>query len=219
MKYFVSIMLCIVLFTCKAQDSEFKAYLTNFSQSKLPISIFDRQSSSAIFCQRHNTLSGMMPKIIPEKFAKKFICTGSFCNPDGGYFRYDYGVKIDLNKGYSTVLVSKLQYEGKTEWDFDLGEILLLIYNNRGEILSRQSLTKDNDRWKSNLKITKEGIVVRQIKITELKMTKGKELSCEVWTTEYQLTNDGKIKVTKASPISKKKVVWDKTIEDYKLKN
>lgn len=221
MKAFINILLCCIFpNNCKAQEPEFKTYLSNFGQYELPLIINDIQSSSAVFCQAYDSVFRFKKnRSISEKLVKKYICTNGFCNPDGGYFRYDYGVKIDFNKGYSTVLVLKLQYEGKTEWDFDLGEILLLIYNNRGEILSRQSLTKDNDRWKSSLKITKEGIVVQQIKITELKITKGKELSCEVWTTEYQLTNDGKIKVAKTSPISKKKVFWDKTIEDYKLKN
>jgi hypothetical protein len=160
----------------------------------------------------------MMPKIISEEFAEKFICTGGFCNSDGGYFRYDYGVKIDLSQEYSTILVSKLQYEGKTEWDYDLAEILLLTYNNKGEIVSRQSLTKDNDRWKSSLAITQEGIFVRQIKITEQKMNKKDELICEVWTTEYQITKDGVIKVTNICSVISGKVIWDKGMGDYKLK-
>jgi hypothetical protein len=219
MKAFICILLCFILTNCNAQDSEFKTYLSNFGQGKLPLSIFDRQSSYAVLCQRNDTLLGMMPKVISEKSVEKYICTKGFCNPHGGYFRYDYGIKIDLNSAYTTVLVSKLQYEGDTEWDFDLGEILLITYNTKGEILSRQSLTKDNDRWQSNLKITKDGITVRQFKVTESKIDQyHRDLHCEFSTTEYQVTDDGIIKTTGTSSVSTGILVWDKSAEDYKLK-
>ena len=98
----------------------------------------------------------------------RFVCANGFCNPYGGYFRYDYGVKLDLSEAYTTVLVSKLQYEGDTEWDFDLGETLLNTHNRKGSILSRISLTKDSDRWQSSLEITKEGITVKPVSYTQL---------------------------------------------------
>jgi len=219
MKSLICILLCFILTNCNAQDLEFKTYLSNFGQGKLPLSIFDRQSSYAVLCQRNDTLLGMMPKVISEKSVEKYICTGGFCNANGGYFRYDYGVKIDLSGAYTTVIVSKLQYEGQTEWDFDLGEILLLTYNNKGEILSRQSLTKDNVRWKSSLKISKNGITVRQIKITESKIDQyHNDLHCEFWTTTYQISNDGIIKTINTSSVASGIVIWDKNIEDYMLK-
>ena len=220
MKTFINILLCFIFLTnCKAQEPDFKSYLSNFRQSKIPLLINDRQSSYAVFCQRQDTLLGMMPKVIPENIVAKYICINGFCNPSGGYFRYDYGVKVDLSNNFISVLVSKLQYEGQTEWDFDLGEILLLTYNNKGEILSRQSLTKENDRWKSNLKITKEGITVRQIKVTEPKIDQyHRDLHCEFWTTTYQITNDGIVKTINTSSVSTGVVIWDKSKEDYKLK-
>ncbi len=220
MKTLINILLCCFsLSNCNAQTPDFKTYMSNFGQSKIPLLIKDRQSSYAVFCQRQDTLLGMMPKVIPENLVTKFICTNGFCNPDGGYFRYDYGVKIDLSNSYITVLVSKLKYEGDTEWDFDLGETLLITYNSRGEILSRLSLTKDNERWKSSLKITKQGITVRQIKITEPNIDHyHRDLHCEYWTTTYQITTDGIIKPIDTSRVSTGIVTWDKINEEYVLK-
>lgn len=220
MRAFISILLCCIFMSnCKAQDPAFKIYLNNFGLSGTPLLVNDKQSSYAVFCQRQDTLLGMMPKVIPENIVAKYICTNGFCNPDGGYFRYDYGVKVDLSSDFILVLVSKLQYEGDSEWDFDLGETILITYNNKGEILSRLSLTKDNDRWKSSLKITKQGITVRQIIITEPKIDQyHRDLHCEYWTTTYQITTDGIIKPIDTSPVSTGIVIWDKINEEYVLK-
>ncbi|MCX6239670.1 MAG: hypothetical protein NTY07_19350 [Bacteroidia bacterium] len=158
-------------------------------------------------------------KSISEKLVEKYVCTNGFCSQNGGYFRYDYGVKIDFSSDFITVLISKLQYEGQTEWDFDLGETLLITYNEKGEILSHLSLTKDNIRWISSLKITKEGITVREIKVTEPKIDQYHyDLHCEFWTTTYQITKEGIIKPINTSPVSTGVVIWDKSNEDYKLK-
>jgi hypothetical protein len=221
MRTIISTLLCCIFLTnCKAQAPDFKTYLSNFGQSKIPLLINDRQSSSTVFCQAYDTLFQIKTtKPIPENIVAKYICANGFCNPNGGYFRYDYGVRVDLNSNFISVLVSKLKYEGDSEWDFDLGETLLITYNNKGEILSRQSLTKDNDRWKSSLKITKEGITVRQIKITETKINQyHHDLHCEFWATTYQLTNDGIIKTINTSSVSSGTVIWDNSVEDYILK-
>jgi len=221
MRAFISILLCcIFLSNCKAQDPGFKMYLNNFGQSGTPLLVNDKQSSSAVFCQAYDTLSRIKAtKPIQENIVAKYICTNGFCNPDGGYFRYDYGVKVDLSSDFILVLVSKLQYEGDSEWDFDLRETILITYNNKGEILSRLSLTKDNDRWKSSLKITKQGITVRQIKITEPKIDQyHRDLRCEYWTTTYQIATDGIIKPVDTSSVSTGIVIWDKINEEYVLK-
>ena len=219
MKTLISTLLCLILVNCNAQNPEFKTYLNNFGQSNLPIEITDTKSCNAIFDQRNDSIFGKTYKEIPESIVSKYICTKGYCNPHGGYFRYDYGVKIDLSNGYVAVLVSKLQYEGQTEWDFDLGETLLITYNEQGDILSRQSLTKDNIRWQSSLEITKEGITVKQIKVTEPKIDQyHRDLHCEFWTARYQVTDDGIIKPTGTSPVSTGILVWDKSKEDYKLK-
>ncbi|SKB67251.1 hypothetical protein [Macellibacteroides fermentans] len=211
---------CIFLSYCKAQDTEFKMYLNNFGQRGTPLLVNDRQSSSAVFCQAYDTLLRVKTiKPIQENIVAKYICTNGFCNPDGGYFRYDYGVKVDLSSDFILVVVSKLQYEGDSEWDFDLGETILITYNNKGGILSRLSLAKDNDRWKSSLKIAKERVTVRQIKITEPKIDQyHRDLRCEYWTTTYQITTDGIIKPIDKSSVSTGIVIWDKINEEYILK-
>ncbi|VBB45386.1 exported hypothetical protein [uncultured Paludibacter sp.] len=222
MRTIVSTLLCcIFLINCNAQVSDFKTYLSNFGKSQIPIFINDKQSSSIVFCQFYDTLFQIKTtKPIPENIIEKYICTNGFCNPDGGYFRYDFGVKVDLSSDFISVLVSKLQYEGDSEWNFDLRETLLITYNNNGEILSRLSLTKDNDRWKSNLMITKQGITVRQIKITEPKIDQfHRDLRCEYWTTTYQITTDGIIKFVNTTPVSTGIVIWDKNNDDYILNN
>jgi hypothetical protein len=221
MRAFTSIFLCcIFLSTSKAQDLDFKLFLKNFNQSRTPLLVNDKQSSAVIFCQEYDTLSQIMKtKPIPENLVAKYICTNGFCNPDGGYFRYDYGVKVDLSSGFISVLVSRLQYEGDSEWNFDLRETLIITYNNKSEILSRQSLTKDNDRWKSSLKITKDGITVRQIKIIEPKVNQyHHDLRCEYWTTQYKVESNGTIQIISSSQITTGIVIWDKDTEEYKLK-
>ncbi len=221
MRIFISILLCSIFLTnCKAQDPDFKTYLDNFGQSEMPLLVNDRLSSSAVFCQAYDTLFQIKTtKSIPENIVAKYICTNGFCNPNGGYFRYDYGVKVDLSSDFIAVLISKLQYEGDSEWNFDLRETILITYNNKGEILSRQSLSKDNDRWKSSLKITQEDIAVRQIKITETKIDQyHRDLRCEFWTTTYQITNDGIINSINTSSVSAGIVIWNNSREDYVLK-
>ncbi len=221
MKTFISILFCcIFIINCNAQDPDFRIYLNNFGQGEIPLLIDDRQSSSTVFCQAYDSFFRIKTtKSIPENIVAKYICTNGFCNPDGGYFRYDYGVKLDLNSNFITVLVSKLQYEGDSEWDFDLGETLLITYNNKGEIISRKSLTKDNDRWKSSLKITKDSITVLQIKITEPKIDHYyRDLQCEYWTTTYQITDDGIIKTINTSSVSTGIINCDDSTGGYKLK-
>ncbi len=219
MKTFVYALLCCFFLTnCKAQDSDFNSYLGNFGNTNLPLVIRDRQSYHSVFNQRYDSILHETYKEIPEGLAAKYICTKGFCNPDAGLFSYSYGVKIDYGQDFLIVLVNKFRYEGDTEWNFDLGEILLITYNNKGEILSRLSLTKDNDRWKSSLKITKQGITVRQIKITEPKIDQyHRDLHCEYWTTTYQITTDGIIKPIETSPVSTGIVIWDKSNEEYFL--
>ncbi|GAK38239.1 hypothetical protein SDC9_69531 [bioreactor metagenome] len=220
MKTFVCVLLCCLFLTnCKAQNSDFKSYLDNFGITNIPLVIRDCQSYHSVFNQRYDSIFHETYKEIPENLVTKYIFTNGFCNSDSGYFRYDYGVKIALSSDFISVLVSKLQYEGDSEWNFDLGETLLITYNNKGKILSRLSLTKDNDRWQSCLKITKQGITVRQIKITEPKIDQyHRDLRCEYWTTTYQIATDGIIKTIDTSPVSIGIVIWDKVNEEYILK-
>jgi len=177
----------------------------------------DVESYNAIFDIHNDSIRGMTYKVIPENFVESFICKDSFCDSNGGYFRYDYGVFLYTNKDFMTVLVSKLQYEGSTEWDYGLSEIIVISYDNSGEILSRKSITKDNDRWKSSLTITQDGIYVKQIRITDSKINKKNKLRCEVYTTEYKITGDGSIRKINSSPVYNSNVVWDEKINGFRL--
>lgn len=208
----VTIIYILALFITgiNAQNTDFVSYIKQFGASKLPIVISDENSSWQLFRQIYdNELGHNTNKLIPEKYIDKYVSASRPCNQGCVGFRYDYGVILDLSSNFYTVLISKLQYEGKSEWDFDLREILLITYSKSGKILSRKSITKDNDRWQSSFTISKEKIVVQQIKITEPEISLTKELKCEVWTTEYIVLPDGNIKITKTSPIENKKVFWN----------
>ncbi len=205
---------------CKSQGYDFNSYLNNFGQGEIPIYVNDNQAFSELFCQAFDTLSQTKtPRPIPEYLVAKYICIKQFCDPDGGYFRYDYGIKVDFDSGFRSVLISKLQFEGDNEWDFDLRELLLINYNSIGDICSRQYLTKDNDRWKSQLTITNEGINVLQIKIIEPIIDQyHHDLQCEFWRTSYQITKQGSINTVFTSSVSSGIVFWDKLKEEYVLK-
>lgn len=217
----ILIILIGFTFLCKAQDNDFSQYINDFYIKELPISISPNAETWNIFNHTYDkNLKINMPKSIPDKYVKEFVCFDGFCNPDGGYFRYDYGVKVNLCDNFYTVLIRKLKYEGDSDWNFDLDEILLITYSKSGMILSRKSLTKDNgSRWESSLTITKDKILVKQIKITAAKVSLDKVMTCEVWTTEYQITSGGIIEVKNISPIKKENTRWNKTLLKYEFVN
>ena len=126
MRCIISILFCLFVFECSAQNANFKSYLSNFCHSEFPIVMTDVESYNAIFDIHNDSIRGMTYKVIPENFVESFICKDSFCDSNGGYFRYDYGVFLYTNKDFMTVLVSKLQYEGSTEWDYGLSEIIVI---------------------------------------------------------------------------------------------
>ena len=219
----VKIIIIILIgftFLCKAQDNDFSLFINNFGSIELPVSSSDHFKWNMILNQSIDTVQGRMPKSIPEKYVTKFICIGGFCNPDGGYYRYDYCVKIPINNNFYSVLISKLKYEGDSDWDSDLAEMLLITYAKSGKILSRKSLSKDNgDRWQSSLTITKEKILVQQIKNTAAVVSLEKIMPCEVWTTEYQISGTGIIEVKNVSPKENGKIKWDDKLLKYELVN
>lgn len=216
----VFIILIAFTFFCKAQDKDFYQFVNNFGSIELPISSSDHDKWNMVLNQSFDKIQGRMPKSISEKYVTKFICTGGFCNPDGGYYRYDYCVKIPISNNFYSVLISKLKYEGDSDWDFDLAEILLISYTKSGKILSRKSLTKDNSlRWQSNLTITKDKVIVQQIKNTAPKVSLEKIMPCEVWTTEYQISSSGNIEVKNVSPKKNGKIKWDDKLLWYEFVN
>ena len=215
------IILIVFTFFCKAQNKDFSQFINNFGNTDLPISKLDNNKWNKVIYQKFdNDLKRMMPKSIPEKYVAKFICTGGFCNPDGGYYEYDYCIKIPITDDFYTLLIRKCKDEGDSDWNFDLTEILLITYSKSGKILSRKSLSKDNGvRWQSNLTITKEKILVQQIKNTAPKVSLEKIMPCEVWTTEYQISGTGIIEVKNVSPKENAKIKWDDKLLKYELIN
>ena len=117
-------------------------------------------------------------------------------------------------------MVRKSKYEGDSDWDSDLAEMLLITYAKSGKILSRKSLSKDNgERWQSSISLTKDKIIVQQIKNTASKVSLEKIMPCEVWTTEYQISNTGIIEVKNVSTKENGKIKWDDKILKYELVN
>jgi len=213
------IILCTFTFFCKAQNKDFSQFINNFGNIELPVSSSEHDKWNMILNQSFDRIQGRMPKSIPEKYIKNFICIGSFCNPNSGYYRYDYCVKIPTNNNFYSVLVSKLKYEGDSEWDYDLGEVLLITYTKTGEILSRKSLSKDNDRWQSSISLEKDKILVQQIKNTAEKIILEKIMPCEIWTTEYQMSSTGIIEIKNVTPKENRKIKWNDKLMKYELVN
>ena len=208
-------------FGCKAQDIDFNQYLNNFGNVNLPILSSDTETWKMVFNQEYDNIHGRTYKSVSEKYVKKYICTdGNFNSNMKYYIRYDYGVKIDISNNFYTVLLSKLQYEGNSEWDYDLTEDLLITYTKSGKIISCKSLTKDNGvRWQSSLTITKEKILVQQIKNTAPKVSLEKIMPCEVWTTEYQISTNGTIEEKNNSSHKNGKIKWNDKFLKYELVN
>ncbi len=220
MKTKILFILCAFTFICKAQNKDFSQFINNFGTVELPVFGSEYNKWNMILNQSFDKVQGRMPKSIPEKYVTTFICTGGFCNPNRGYYRYDYCVKISINTNFYTVLISELKYEGDSEWDFDLAETLLITYTKSGKILSRKSLSKDNgERWQSSISLTKDKIIVQQIKNTASKVSLEKIMPCKVWTTEYQISDTGIIEIKNVSPKENGKIKWDDKILKYELVN
>jgi len=208
MKHLIFLIISFFTLSCKGQNQEFVTYLSNFRSVELPLTI-DRKTYGSVFYPNQSNHE------IIEALVKKFVCQDSInCAIDPTEYRYDYGVKFFLGN-YQVVLVHKQKYEGTTSYDFDLSEVILVVYSKQGKILSSESISKDNDGWISSTQVTKENVEVQQIKILEFNKP---EMSCEIETKVYQVTQDGIIKNIHTAPIKKGVVVWDEQIEDFRLK-
>ena len=208
MKHLILVIISFLTLSCKGQNQEFVTYLSNFKSVELPLTV-DRQTYNTIFYPSKNNHE------IIETLIKKFVCKDSTnCSVNSSEYRYDYGVKFVLGD-YHVVLVHKQKYEGTTSYDFDLSEVILIVYSKQGKILSSQSISKDNDGWISSTQVTRENIEVQQIKILE---SNKPEMSCEIETKVYQIAQNGIINNIHTEPIKKGIVIWDEQIEDFRLK-
>lgn len=208
MKYLILIIVFPFFLSCKGQSLEFATYLSNFRSVELPITI-DRRYWSTHFYQ-----NGMY-KEISEPLVKKFVYKDSLDCPTAPLgCRYDYGAKFEVGTSCA-VLLSRLKYEGVTPYDFDLSETILLIYSEKGEILSLQSIGKDNDGWISTIQINEYRIEVQQIKIMEFNKP---EMNCKIETIVYQIDPNGIINDIRTATIEKGVVIWDEQINDFRLK-
>ena len=160
-------------------------------------------------------------KHIQEDYIKKFICLDStICDYNPEYYIYSYGFKIKESSNLIAVLVSKMKYEGKTCYDFDLGETLLIVYTKDGKIIDEKSIAKDNDCWISSILVTNDSIKVQQIKVidpTQFKIIDN-GVDCEIETKTYQISDEGYINLIRTEPIKKGVLVWDEKIYDHILK-
>jgi hypothetical protein len=221
MKKIFYFLFSLFLVNCNAQNSDFEEYLNHFSKLDFPfmLNVEDHGKSYEIFLELDTTGVFLhLNKTMKESIVDRYVCSGGFCNSHGGYFRYDYGAVFDYSSDFQSVIVRKQGYETNNMRDFDLGEILLITYDKEGNILSRKSISNDNDFWQSSLIITKDSISVLQIKITSEDINQD-ELNCDYWTTNYQITSKGEIETVIISPVSKGIVVMDKQNDfSYKLK-
>ncbi len=208
MKHLILIIISFLTLSCKGQNQEFVIYLSKFRSVELPLTV-DRKTYSTIF------YPNKINHEIIENLVKEFICNDSTnYSVNSTEYRYDYGVKFALGD-YHVVLVHKQKYEGTTPYDFDLSEVVLIVYSKQGRILSSQSISKDNDGWISLTQITRENIEVQQIKILEFNKS---EMNSKIETKVYQIARNGIINNIRTEPIKKGIVIWDEQIEDFKLK-
>ena len=208
MKHLILIIISFLTLSSKGQNQEFSTYLSNFRSVQLPLTV-DRKTYNTIFYPNKNNHE------IIETLVKKFVCKDSTnCSVNSTEYRYDYGVKFVLDD-YQVVLVHKQNYEGTTSYDFDLSEVVIVVYSKQGKVLSLQSICKDNDGWISSTHIARENIEVQQIKILEFNKP---EMSCEIETKVYQIAQNGIINNIRTEPIKKGVVIWDEQIEEFRLK-
>jgi len=213
-KLLVYFIISFSLLSCKGQNQEFNDYISNFQEIKLPF-LIDRRDSINRFYVREVLQS------IPLNYTKKFVCEDSMhCDYDPSEYTFDYRYKYKINSNIIVAFVSKGKYEGKTCYDFDLGETLLIVYSKDGKIIDEKSIAKNNDCWLSSIWVTDDSIKVQQIKVVELADfdDMNKELDCEIETKIYQIGDDGYINLIKTEPIKKGLLLWDKKINDLILK-
>lgn len=187
----------------------FTEYLSHFRSVELPLTVERKTYNSVFYPEKEYSEIG-------KDFVKKFVCPNQgshLVNSDE--YRYDYGVKFEIGGNYQAVLVHKQKYEGLTLYDFDLSEILLIIYSKQGEILSLQSVGKDNDLWISKVQISAGDIRTTQIKILELNRP---EMRCEIENKVYQVTKEGVIETVAQKPLEKGAVRWNEQAGDFELK-
>ncbi|MDI6833776.1 MAG: hypothetical protein QMD02_08050, partial [Bacteroidales bacterium] len=211
-KVLVYFIIGFSLLSCKGQNQEFNDYISNFQEIKLPF-LIDRRDSINRFYVREVLQS------IPLNYIKKFVCEDSMhCDYDESKYRYDYMYKYKINSNIIVAFVGKGKDKGKTCYDFDLGETLLIVYSKDGKIIDEKSIAKDNDCWLSSIWVTDDSIKVQQIKISDPSKINDQEIDCEIETKIYQIGDDGYINLIKTEPIKKGVLMWDKNIFDFILK-
>jgi hypothetical protein len=211
-KVLVYLIIGFSLLSCKGQNQEFNDYISNFQEFELPFIIDD------VINPQYRLISSEDNEI-PVNYIKKYICTDSIhCDYDQSKYRYTYGFKFKSK--YTFVFLLKLKDKGKTCYDFDLLETLLIVYSKDGKIIDEKSIAKDNNCWQSSIWITDDSIKVQQIKVVELADfdDMNKELDCEIETKIYQIGDDGYINLMKTEPIKKGVLIWDKNIDNVILK-
>lgn len=207
-KFFLVGFICFII-SCKAQNKDFNAYLSNYNYVELPLKV-DRKTYNNLFYSHGNYNE------ISESWLKEFVCKDSLkYKIDPTEFRYDFGVRFNTNNGYIAVLIHKQKYEGESVYDFDLSETILTIYSNSGEILSQKVIGKDNDGWISNIDISNNEINVQQLKVLEFNKP---ELTCEIEEKKYSVNKNGVIVLDDTNFIKKGIVYWDKQLENFVLK-
>lgn len=217
-KVLVYFIISLSFINCKGQNKEFNDYISNFQEIKLP-SLIDRRYP--INNTKEVLQSIPSNSIIPLNYIKKFVCEDSMhCDYDESKYRYDYRYKYKINSNIIVAFVSKGKDKGKTCYDFDLIETLLIVYSKDGKIIDEKSIAKDNDCWLSSIWVTDDSIRVQQMRVIDPSQYNNKYegLNCEIEIKIYQIGDDGYINLIKTEPIKKGVLMWDKNIFDFILK-
>ncbi len=192
--------------SCCGQNLQFDNYIKEFKSETLPLTI-NRQNAKSLFSY------GEDYKQITQPLVKKFIDPN---HADNSSYRYDYGLRIPWTNNLIALIVQKQNFEGgDSVYDFDLLETILILYDQKGNMLLKQTVGKDNDGWLSSVHFNTHTVKKTQAKLLEFDKD---EIACEVTIEEFNITLEGKLKLVQTIPIKKGKVIWDDELHDFILR-
>ena len=131
-----------------AQSKEFIDYLEHCRKKSVP---FELSMDST---KRNFPSIGKQGTEVPDNYIHRFICeAGKPCNDDPSIYRYDYGVRANVDD-FIVVFLNKLCYECPTDFSISSAETLMLVYTKEGKLVSAMPILKESDQHFYNSKIS-----------------------------------------------------------------